>query len=259
VCAQVPKQECLRANLSAQKLRNESKLAAARHELRVCADESCPTIVRDDCALRLDEINRVQPTIVFEVKDSAGGDVAAATVAVDGAPGLALEGTPLLVDPGTHTFSFRAPGSAVVTRTLVLTEGDKGRRERVVLAASKRDVGPATFSVSRRVALGVGAVGVAGLVAGGIFGGLAASQESQQKHDCSASTVSACPNYSGALSAHSASLTDGAVSTAGFIGGGALVAASILLWIVGAPARTSTALVPTVGNGAVGLAWEGRM
>jgi hypothetical protein len=57
-------------------------------------------MVRDDCTQRLDELNRQLPTIVFDGKDAAGGDVIAVSVTVDGRLLTErLDGAPLEVDP----------------------------------------------------------------------------------------------------------------------------------------------------------------
>lgn len=40
----------------------------------------------------------MQPTIIFVAKDAAGGDVAGVMVAIDGKPGVRLEGAELPVD-----------------------------------------------------------------------------------------------------------------------------------------------------------------
>jgi hypothetical protein len=58
----------------------------------------CPILVRSDCTRRLDELDKVQPTIILVAKDAAGGDVAGVMVAIDGKPGVRLEGAELPVD-----------------------------------------------------------------------------------------------------------------------------------------------------------------
>jgi hypothetical protein len=82
--ADVPKAECIAANTAAQDARRDMKFSSAREQLRKCADPSCPSIVRDDCTKRLDEIERVQPTVIFSVVDAAGSDVVDVKVSVDG-------------------------------------------------------------------------------------------------------------------------------------------------------------------------------
>jgi hypothetical protein len=132
--AQVTKEQCIDANGRAQHLRSEAKLQEAREQLRTCSNPVCPVMGRSDCTKRLDDLETAQPTIAFEAKDGAGADVVAVKVTVDGKP-LAdrLDGTPLPIDPGQHVFTFEMAGQPAVTRTLVLTEGEKGRREPIVL------------------------------------------------------------------------------------------------------------------------------
>lgn len=131
--------ECVAANTKGQELRRDHKLSAAREQLQRCAGLSCPEVVRDDCAKRLDELEHVQPTIVFDAKDAVGNDLSAVRVTVDGRVLTEkLEGTALLIDPGEHAFVFEAAGRVRVARTFVLKEGEKDRRERVVLDAAPR-------------------------------------------------------------------------------------------------------------------------
>jgi hypothetical protein len=134
--ADLTKEECIEANVQGQELRSQSKLSAARDQLRACAAASCPGLVREDCTRRLDELEKVQPTIVFSAKDSAGNDVAGVTVAVDATPAGTLDGSELAVDPGEHVFTFVAPGQPAVSRALVLSIGEKDRREQVIVAGA---------------------------------------------------------------------------------------------------------------------------
>src|SRR5208283_503062 len=91
--------------------------------------------------------------------------------------------------------------------------------------------------------LTTGAVGVAGLAVGGIFGALTLTAVNQQKTDCS--SASACSNRAQALSDHSTVSTDSTVSDVGFIAGGALLAIGAVLFFT-APSSspaTTTGLV----------------
>jgi hypothetical protein len=255
------KAQCLDAHVKAQDLRRDGKLAAAREKLRVCASASCPSIVRDDCTKRQDEIDTAQPTIVFEAKDGAGNDLVAVRVTMDGAPlSDRLGGIPLAIDPGDHTFVFEVPGQPPVTRQFVLREHEQGRHEAIVLGpapASPRATTPppapvaATSSApptraapSTQKVLGLVAVGlgVVGLGVGGVFGVLAMSKKSDAQ--------SACPNLcsdQGGVDKWNDAVTAGNVSTAAFIAGGVLVAAGAVLWIT-APS-SSTGDGPSVGLG----------
>lgn len=103
----------------------------AREQLRTCGDTSCPALIRDDCAKRLDEPERAQPAIVFDAKDGAGRDLSAVHVTVDGRPfAERLDGAALKVDPGEHVFVFTVPDEPPVSQTFVVKEGEKERRER---------------------------------------------------------------------------------------------------------------------------------
>ena len=192
VLADMTKDQCIDANGKGQELRREGKLSEARDQLRACANAACPAMVRDDCTKRLDELERAQPTIAFEVKDASGADVSAVKVTVDGKLLAAkLDGTMLPVDIGEHLFAFEVPGKPPLTRALVLTEGEKGRREQVMLGAATTSTpasvappapprGPASaaarppatpISSATMVASPGGAMGtqkVLGLIAGGV-------------------------------------------------------------------------------------------
>jgi hypothetical protein len=128
------KDRCVEAHTKAQSARRDGKFRAAREELTVCVDAGCPSMVRDDCIQRLDELERVQPTIVFDAKDGTGSDLTAVRVSVDGKLLIGrLDGSALQVEPGPHTFLFEVTGQPSVSRTFVLKEGEKARRERVVI------------------------------------------------------------------------------------------------------------------------------
>jgi len=132
------KQECVAANESAQDLQRASKLVEAREHLRVCAAKACPRAVRVDCAERLDAIEKALPTVVLTPRDAGGGaELGSATLAIDGATlPEPLNGTPVSVDPGTHTFTVSLAGRSPVSLRLSLNEGDAVRRE-VVLRAPR--------------------------------------------------------------------------------------------------------------------------
>jgi hypothetical protein len=143
------KDQCVDANGKGQELRREGSVSAARDQFRACAVASCPSIVRDDCTRRLDEADRAQPTVVFEVQDATGNDLSAVHTTMDGKPWTEiLEGKALAADPGKHVFVFTAAGQAPVSRTVILTEGEKGRRERIVLSATPAPATPSSAAPS---------------------------------------------------------------------------------------------------------------
>jgi hypothetical protein len=279
--AQVTKDQCIDANGRAQHLRAEGKLTEAREQLRTCANPACPAIVRGDCTKRFDDLETAQPTIAFEVKDGAGADVVAVKVTVDGKP-LAdrLDGTALAVDPGQHVFTFDMAGQAPVTRTLVLTEGVKGRRERIVLGPAPvpvpepppalpasppaSDLAPpgsgGGMGTQKLLGLVAGGVGVAGLAVGGVFGAMTLSEKSQQQSACGSPCSPA--SHTQAVNDHSTGMTDGTIATVGFIAGGAFLVGGAVLFFTAHPTTqqpaTGTLLVPSVGPGGGGVLLRGE-
>jgi hypothetical protein len=291
VRADVSKAECIQANTAAQDERRDLKFSAAREQLSHCIDPSCPAMVRDDCTRRLDELERAQPTMVFDAKDASGHDVAAVKVTIDGKP-LAerLVGAPLAVDPGEHTFTFTISGGEPVTQTFVIKEGMKDRHEVIVLGgsapatppptpepplASPPPVAPPPRAVTeatpatpsrppaetpaasrspwRTVGWVLGGVGVAGIAVGTIFGVEALSTKSSH---CDANGKCSPPGSA------SNAYQQATVSTVGFIAGGVLLAGGLGL-VLFAPtgersSTTGVAIGPLVGPSTAGAYLSGR-
>ena len=293
--ATITKDQCVDANGDGQELRREGKFSAAKEKLLLCANPSCPALVRDDCTRRLDELEKTQPTIVFEVKDPSGTDVSAVKVTVDRKPLTdVVDGTALRVDAGLHAFAFEIAGQSPVTRVLVITEGVKGRREVVKMAAAGAapvtanaesqatppiayeevaPVAPAASNTERPAATGAmgtqkllglvtGGVGLAGVALGGVFGLLTISEKSNQQNDCPNSTSCTSDGHARALADHSNGVTDGAISTAATIAGGALLVGGAVLFFTGDKARSQTSVAgmlvaPHVGPGGGGMLLRG--
>ncbi len=261
------KDQCIAANGQAQSLRREGKFAQARVQLATCVDPHCPKLVSADCASRLDELDRAQPTVLFDVKDAAGHDLASVRLDIDGQPATApLDGTAIAVDPGQHTFLFQAEGQPPATEMLVIQEQEKGRREHVTLgtpaavasstpSSAMEPVPPPpseTHSVRRTVGLVVGGVGVAGIAAGAVFGVLASSAKSDYETHCGSSihqAAGACDPTG--ISGHQDASTKATLSTAFFIGGGVLAAGGAVLFFTAPKAAAASV---GVGPGSVSVA-----
>jgi hypothetical protein len=273
------KDQCVDANTKGQELRISGKLLAARDQFRTCAAHECPTVVRADCTRRLDELDARLPTIIFVAKDGAGGDLAGVRVSVDGhALTDKLDGSALEVDPGDHVFSFGIVGQPTVERRFVLTEGEKGRRERIVVeaphVATQVHNAPVMtdgtrghrLGTQRAVALVAAGSGIAGLAVGGVFGLLARSDWSNSQRDCASATN--CPHHGQAVTEHDAAVTAGTVSTIAFVASGALIAGAAVLFFTAPRAQTgdpprdaaalSFAVAPSVARGGASLWLEGR-
>jgi hypothetical protein len=255
------RQQCLDAASQGQTLRDDHHLVDARSQFRACAQQACPAVVQRDCAAWLDDIERTLPTVVVAATDPGGSDLSAVRVTVDGRVLTEkLDGTELLVDPGQHAFTFEAAGQPPVARTLILKEGEKGRRVPVQIgrpeSAPPAGATPAptpppppvaspspipapttepAAGPSPRATLGlvVGGVGVAGLVAGAIFGALAVSANNAYPRYCGGNIGAPSPSdcNSAGVQGRNDAFAKATASTALFIGGGALAAAGAVIYL----------------------------
>jgi hypothetical protein len=259
--------DCLNATEMSLKLQDDRKLHDARKALLICVSPSCPASVRAECVQRVAEVNAAMPTIVFAATSGSGQDLSAVKVSMDGQViAEHLDGVALELDPGSHEFTFEAPELPVTKSTLVIREGEKNRRESVMLgtppappvptaAESTPPVAPlvppsrdtSSRGHTRRVTgIVTAAAGVAGLGIGAAFGGLAFAEWS--------SVNTACPSHTGcppaAITDRSHGETYGAVSDIGFIAGGVLAAVGVTLYLT-APKDTSSSAALTVAPGAI--------
>lgn len=275
------KTQCIDANTQAQSLRRDGKLGAARAQLAICDNPACPEIIRDDCTQRRDELERVQPTILFDAKDGDGKDLVAVSVTVDGAPlADSLAGKALRVDPGAHTFVFTVAGQTPVQKSLVLRESEKDRIEHVVigtptatappptttpaaaatpsaLPATPPDAQPSGLGTQRILGIGLAGAGVIGLALGSVTGLMASSAWSNAKTACGGD-VSHCTNPAAANDDKSTTNSLGMVSTVGFIAGGVLLAGGAALFFTGghgdhAPGTASVSVTPAIAPGLGGM------
>lgn len=126
--------DCLAASSASLKASNQHKLRAARSALLTCAAGSCPADIRKECDRRIGEISPQIPTIIFQVKDSSGSDLSGVKVTMDGELLTeGLQGTGLSIDPGVHSFTFEVPGQPLVTKSMLILQSQKDRRELITL------------------------------------------------------------------------------------------------------------------------------
>jgi len=276
------KLECVSANESAQELRDAGKLRAARSRLALCVAQSCPAPVREDCAQRLNEVDKAMPSLVFEASDPSGHDLNAVRVTMDGELLVdKLDATPVVVDPGQHFFVLEAQGLPQATRTLVVREGDKNRRERIALAAPSAapaaegaTPGIATpdavkgsaetprteGSRQRIIGLSVASAGVVGLAIGTVFG---LASKSTYDHalgsDCGRAAgfadAKTC-NATGYTDVHSAR-DQATVATVSVIAGAALLGGGAFLYFSARKAGPPVAVGATADAGSAALSARG--
>lgn len=140
---------CIAAHEAALTLHHEGRLRLARERLVFCGDPACPTVIRDECASLLDEVDRTIPTVVLEAYDATGVRQVEVSVTLHGTLLLdRLDGTAVQLDPGERELVFEVSGCPAVIRRFTLKEGEQGRRERIDLPcpAAPDPVPPAATS-----------------------------------------------------------------------------------------------------------------
>jgi hypothetical protein len=187
-------------------------------------------------------------------------------VTQDGSPiDETVLGTAIPLDPGPHTITASAPGKrGWSTQIELANHGDHVQvsvpvlpddvslapdLNAAALPAPEPASGPVVDSVQRTLGLVAGALGIAGIATGTLFGVKAASDWSDTKEQCKAFP------YCGAEGARLAeqAKTSALISTIGFATGVAGIAGGALLWFTaprarGSQERTATTVGLGVGN-----------
>lgn len=185
--AEPSKQACISAHSEGQASRKDGKLRAARAKFLLCSNEACPGVIRKDCTGWLGEVEASLPTLVFEVKGPSGRDTSDVRVYEDGELlREGLTGQAVAVDPGERVFRFEVEGAEPREETVLVREGDKGRRVRISFApGDEGGEGPAgKGSGAPAAAYVAGAVGLVGLASFTTFGLLGQSQKGELEERC---------------------------------------------------------------------------
>jgi hypothetical protein len=128
------KKTCAAAYESAQRLMRTGSLIEARQKLVLCGGPQCPEAMHPDCLKWLSAVEASTPTLVFQVSATQGAPPQGVLLAVDGGEAMPLDGRAVSVDPGEHEVTFTASGYRTSALHLVVSEGEKLRREAVALA-----------------------------------------------------------------------------------------------------------------------------
>ena len=268
-----PTAVCITENEHSLELRKQGKLLEARRELAACAAAPCPDAIQQACRSRIANFNAAIPSIVFDVKDASGQDLLDVEVSIDGQAPAALGVVARQVDPGPHVFRFETAGRPAVEKGVVLREGEKERRESIVMGqAAPPAVAPASPAAApaaapapapaaapgavvasdpRGAPAGDGAevharssngLRLAGWIAGGTgivamaaSGALALVAKSSYEgaEGCNGTVCTTEGGYETRKSAR----TTGDVATVVLVAGAAATAVGVVLWIAGATAR----------------------
>jgi len=127
------KRACASAFSSAQRLMRTGSLIEARKKLVLCGGPECPEVMHPDCQQWLTSVEASLPTVVFQVSSAAGVPLASVRVSLDGAEVIPVDGRAWPIDPGEHEAVFESVGFRTSSRHIVVSEGEKLRREVVVL------------------------------------------------------------------------------------------------------------------------------
>ena len=229
------KAACIAAATKGQQLRESHKLLLARDEFRLCARPACPKVLQTDCGTWLEEMKTTVPTVILAAKDGAGADVTDVKVLVDGASLVAkLDGQPVAIDPGAHTFRFERADGQAMTVQLVVNEAQQGQ---LVSAAFAPVVTTTPGRTQRIAALAVGGAGIV-TVGSSIALGLVAKSQ-----DRAAATEPGVARQTDSASAFS----QGTTATVLFGVGAAMAAAGVVLWLT-APGATAKPAIGTNGH-----------
>jgi hypothetical protein len=223
------KAQCIASNDHAQEFRQAGKLSKAREQLLICVAQSCPGPVREDCAQRLDELDKAMPTIVFT-----------------------WEG-----HPGVTKRLVLAEHDQARREVIVFGNAETPHVESASPGAAPVAAGSGGSGIDRKtIAFAVGGAGVAGLVVGSIFGAVASSKWSAAKSDCGAGCGPTAP----AQGEKSTASSDATISTVAFVVGGVLAAGGVVLYLT-APSRTASGtglrIAPALGSNETGVVLAG--
>jgi hypothetical protein len=196
------KQECSEAFDNTQVLRDAGNIEAALVEATKCIHSSCAEFIRDDCAKWKEDLEGRQSTVLIEIVDALGARVTEGSVSLDGAPWLdRLDDRPRALAKGPHTLVITVKGAAPHTKSLVVREGEKGRKLSFSLGEGEPGPDGPTYAIvdpeeppAPKPARGLvvpaivtGAGGLALAVTGGILLGLAADHAATITDLCGAS------------------------------------------------------------------------
>ena len=134
---------CASAADQAQLARDDGKYRRAREQMIICARDVCPGPIKRDCLDWLRQLDELAPTVVFGAKEG-DKDLTDVKVSMDGVAIVDhLDGRPVAVDLGKHTFKFERNGQTQ-TADVLIGAGQKGRNISVVFGGGAAAGGTGT-------------------------------------------------------------------------------------------------------------------
>ncbi|MGN6105783.1 MAG: hypothetical protein ACTHU0_11805 [Kofleriaceae bacterium] len=243
------------------------RIASAWLLWRELADTAPSPALRADAAA---QARKLEPRLArYVVKTAAPIEGLALTL--DGKPIRASLDVEVPIDPGSYRISAAAPGRRSHEQPLVAAEGQttvieipalEPTHEPVLEPAPAPPAAPAPASPGRGrkiAAIAIGGLGVASLVAGSVFGAQASSRYDDAIALCGGAIDRCAVDQLAAAQARvDDARSSAALSTAGFVVGGAAVVTGIVLFVT-APSgeHRAVAVAPSVSAGHAGLTISG--
>lgn len=182
------REQCASAADKGQQMRDEGKYRGAREQFLSCAREVCPGPIRKDCSDWLNQVESVAPSVVIAAKEN-GKDLTDVKVWMDGVSITErLDGKPIPVDIGEHTFKFEYQGQTKEEKVLI-GAGQRGRNLSVVFGAGATEKKPVPEQPNQTEgslvpAFVVGGIGIVALGSFAIFGLSGKSEVSDLESTC---------------------------------------------------------------------------
>ncbi len=182
----VAKRECLTQHEQSQVLKQASKLKSAREALLTCSRDVCPSFIRADCVEWLGQLDRSIPSVVptakvnkhdeFNVRVSVDGQLAATR----------LDGKPIELDPGVHTFKFELAPWPPVEQQILVAEGEKNRTVNVQFGKADDDKAEEipTYRPFPTLDYVLGGAAVVGIGTFALFGSMGQSGKKDLQNTC---------------------------------------------------------------------------
>jgi len=127
--AKISKIECAQAFEQSQRLRNSFRYLEASAEALRCASLQCGAALSEECGRLYSDLQAATPSIVLAARTQDGKELDNVIVSIDGGARSAMvDGTPLLLDPGNHEFTFTADGFEPLKQAAVISAGERYRR-----------------------------------------------------------------------------------------------------------------------------------
>jgi hypothetical protein len=154
---------CISAYEQTQTLRKDGKPVAAKAQASICARDACPALLVKDCNKWLAELEAASPSVILDPRTPSGALRTDVRVKIDGTPVTEkIDGKPVPLEPGSHTFFFEADNAAPAEETIVLREGEKNKKITLTLASAPA---PTPAASERPIPTGVWIFGGAAVIA----------------------------------------------------------------------------------------------